>query len=211
MKFIFNLAFVISCLSFAMKAAFAAEVSVVSGVYKDNITKNSGGRIWKETAFGVGGRYSEPLTERYHWYGEGGITIRSYDGPSNSVSLSIGSGLRLYLDPLTDSIAPYLSAGGEFKNEITAEGVKDIYTESDLNGLFYDARVGLRINLDRDFFLDLEAVLFNSALYGVTKQEVTVVTAGVSTTTKGEVSRTELFMDSDAQFSDIKIIIGMKI
>jgi hypothetical protein len=200
-------------------AASAAEVSFVSGLYKSEETEIADNDAGKITTIGAGGRFSDQLDARMYWFGQGVLTMRSYDkgdnedAPSDSTSLALGGGVRYYFTKLAESVAPFAYGLGQYKSEKTASGTGSGFTESEDNGLFYGASFGIRLSLDTDFFVDFESQLFESALFATRKTEHTSYDAGTGkkTTTKDETKRTELWVQSSGPFENMIIALGMRI
>ena len=75
--------------------------------------------------------------------------------------------------------------------------------ETEDNGLYYNGYCGLRFGTHHMFFIDLEALLFDSALFAT------------KTTTQNkkdfEEKSTDIYIDSSAMFSEISLSFGLKI
>lgn len=202
---------------------FAAEVSLVSGLYRSKEDKVGGQDQGKETIINAGGRYADELGVRLFWFGEGDLTLKSYtagssgDSPSNSTGLSAGGGVRYYFDKLGETISPYAYGKGLFRNEkgvARSPGSPD-YVETETNGLFYSGHLGIRFSLDTDFFFEVETPLFESALFATTETTRVNFTTAAGTTTKttteSETNRTELYANTTGAFADIKVALGMRL
>lgn len=201
----------------------AAEASLVSGLYRSKEEKVGGQSAGKESVVNAGGRYSEELGPRAFWFGEGGLTLKSYtagksgDSPSNSTGLTAGGGVRYYFNKLAETISPYVYGKGVFKNEkdVTRSATSPDYTQTETNGLFYSGHLGIRFSLDTDFFFEIETPFFESALFATKKTEIvnftTVAGTTTKTTTKGETNRTELYAETDGAFESMVVAIGMRL
>jgi hypothetical protein len=187
----------------------AAEISVVSGLYKSEKKKVAGEKTGSNSTFGLGARYAESLGDNYFWFGDGKLTIRSYDeaadfeAPAGSTSLDLGGGLRYDLADYSKIVVPHLLGRMSFLNEKTGEISAPNAIESEKNGLFYEAAVGLRLDLSSDFYIDLDCQLFKSALFS------TVSSQG-SDGTKTETTHFDLFVDTEGDLGDTTVSMGWK-
>jgi hypothetical protein len=201
----------------ASSLASAAEVSLVSGLYKSEETEIADNDAGKITTIGAGGRFSDQLDSRMYWFGQGMLTMRSYDkgdnedAPSDSTSLALGGGGRYYSTKLAESVSPFAYGLGQYKSDKTASGTGSGFTETEDNGLFYGASFGIRLSLDTDFFVDFESELFESALFATRKTETTSYATGTKVTSKDETKRTELWVQSSGPFENMIIALGMRI
>lgn len=194
-----------------------AEVSLMSGIYKQADYETDGDDAGKESTIDLGTRYGDKLDEDTTWYGQGRLTMRSYEegeldaAPSNSTSLSLGYGTRFDFDSFTETSFPYLTLLGEYKNDKRADINGNSFTETEKNGLYYSAGVGVRVGLTIDVFLDLESQLFESALFATEKTETTTVAPdGSETSSESETQKTELFVDSfEGFFNSVTVSVGM--
>jgi hypothetical protein len=201
----------------------AAELSLVSGLYRSKEDKVGGQDQGKETTINAGGRYADELGPRLFWFGEGDLTLKSYtagssgDSPSNSTGLTAGGGVRYYFNKLAETISPYAYGKGLFRNEkgVSRTPGSPDYTETETNGLFYSGHLGIRFSLDTDFFFEVETPFFESALFATTKTTrvnfTTAAGATTKTTTESETNKTELYANTTGAFSDIKVAIGMRL
>ena len=190
-------------------AAQAGEVSFVSGLYRTEKTKVDGADVGSKSTIDLGGRFSEAIDPRLYWFAEGLLTTRSYSGtgaPDNNTSLSAGGGVRYYFGRFAEFAVPYASAYGAYKD------VKDVdqsttTTQTESNGLFYGSRFGIRFGLDKDFFVDFETKIFESALFAT---DTSHETDAAGKTVKTSRSRTELYVNSTGAFQDVLVAIGFK-
>lgn len=195
--------------------ALAADISLVSGFYKSESSKSEGKSLGSSSLFGFAGRFHDDLSENLSWYGIGGLQLASYsaaDGrksPDNSVSLTVGGGIRHYFKPFGAGVVPYASGGGRVANDRSAKFTTSGYTEINDSGLRYEAAIGVRAGLDESFFAELELPLFDNALFGVRK-EVTVVEGPPVTETKKETTYNQLWVDSSGQLLEARIALGYK-
>jgi hypothetical protein len=192
----------------------AAEVSLLSGVYKKVDEESDGEDAGGKSEISAGGRYSDQMDARMFWFGQGTLTMRSFkgDGPSDSTSLRVGGGVRYYFTKLAESISPFAYGLGEFRSDKDARGGTNSYTETEENGLYYGGFFGIRLSLDPSFFVDFETPLFDSALFATEKSETTTVDpTGKKTSTEDETKRTELFVASTGALSSIRVALGMRL
>ena len=194
----------------------AAEVSLISGLYQSEENKLDGDDAGGEQVISLGGRFGDDMDARMLWFGEGSLALRSYDAPkggkapSNSTSLSLGGGVRMYFDPFSESVAPYVLAQGSYRNEKRGQPGVTTVIETEESGLYYGASVGVRIGLDNQFFIDLESVLFDSPLFTTETTETTTIAAdGTTTKSKEETSETDLYIDTAGAFQNIVVGMGM--
>ena len=154
----------------------AAEVSLLSGLYKQEKQKQDGEDAGDRSEIELGGRYADEYDVGMTWFGEGIMTMRSYDAPSgetspsDSTSLNLGGGLRMYFDPFTQAIAPFIYGKLAYLNDKQADLIAR--TETETNGLFYSMHTGVRFGFDQNLFVDLELPLFTSALNATTTVEL---------------------------------------
>lgn len=193
-------------------AASALDISMVSGLYRAQKDKLDGTNNGGQTTFDVGGRVSGPIDQHLYWLGEGALTLRSYDAPTggrapdDSTSLRAGGGVRYYFSRFSEFSVPYVQGLGNYRNDKNASA--DGSTESETSGLFYGADAGIRFGFDKDFFLDLETPLFDSALFATEKSETTTATG---TKTKKSRSRTELYVNTTGALASVKVALGLKL
>lgn len=203
----------------------AAELSLLSGLYQSEKSQYDGDDNGGKSTISAGGRFGEALDQHVHWFGQGVLTLRSYDAPkggkapASSTSLALGGGVRYYFGALSERLYPFVAALGEFRNEKDADFESGgNFTESEANGLYYSGLVGMRMTLDSTFFLDFETSLFRSALFATETSKDTVCTAATTTTAAGcsqtpdtETRRTDLYVDTVSPFSNLVLSLGMKI
>lgn len=191
--------------------AEAAEISLVSGLYKNE--KEKGGETKSEIS--AGGRFADQLDAKMFWFGQGLLTMRSYsgDGPSDSTSLNVGGGIRYYFNKLGENVSPFAYGLGEYRSNKDASQNGASYTETEENGLYYGAYFGIRLSLDTTFFVDFEAPLFDSALFGTEKSETTSTdpTTGTKSTSKSEKTKTEIFGSSTGALTSMRVALGMRL
>lgn len=210
----------VSCSAYV---AHASDLSLVSALYKKSEEETSA-----NTAVGnqkaeigtstieLGGRYGDMISQRLGWFGQALLAQRSYDAPSgvdepsDSLSLRLGGGVRLIGKRWNEAAIPFLWALGEYRSEKTAALQGTVYSETEANGLFYSAGIGLRLAIDTDLFVDLENPLFESALFANVKTEVpgTGVNSGKITT---EDTRSELYFKTYAPFEQLVVSLGLKL
>lgn len=196
-------------------SADAMELSLVSGLFRNESYKTNGNDAGNKTTLEAGARLAAPLDGRFFWLAQGSLTLRNYtkgnnaEAPSSSSSLALGGGLRYYFNKLSEHVEPFANLHGEFRDSKDATPESGGYTESDKNGLYYGADFGIRLSLQKEFFVDFEVPLVDSALFATEK--ATAVTFGppkVSNTS--ETKRTELFAKSTGSFNDFKVALGMR-
>ena len=186
----------------------ASEISMVSGLYQGEDYKTGGKDDGGKSSMSLGVRYAEPLTDVLHWFGQGALTLRSFEAPegkqapSDSTSIGLAGGVRLYFPEFSQVITPFFSANGRFLSE--KDGTIGITaTETETTGLFYGGSVGFRFEVATDFFAELESVLFDSALFGTTVTD--------NGTTKSEVHSVDLFVASQSSVLNATVAIGMRL
>lgn len=197
-------------------SALAAEVSLVSGLYKKSSTKTDGKNAGSTSTFGAAGRYHDDLGGSLAWYGAAGLLLNSYtaaDGrssPDNGVSLSVGGGVRHYFKPFGTSVVPFGAIGGDIRNSKKVEWTTVGYNETTTNGLYYTGIVGLRAGLDSNFFIELELPLFDSSLFSVAKTVQVDESSGTKVEKKTDVTTTELWVDTQSAINKTMFSIGYK-
>jgi len=202
-------------LSLVSNRGFAADVSLVSGLFKKESAKIDGKNAGNTSEFGAAGRFHDDLSESMGWYAEGGLALNSYsatDGrrsPDNGVSILLGGGVRHYFKPFATAVVPYASAGGDVRNRKEVTWTKDGYEETLTNGLYYNAALGVRAGLDSNFFVELELPLFDRALFAVAKK-TTIVDGATPSENKEETTYNELWVDAVGNLTDMRLAIGYK-
>ncbi len=196
------------------QTASALEFSMVSGLYRSEKSKLDGDNAGGESTIDVGARVAGPIDLRLHWFGEGAITLRSYEdgknfkAPDNSTSLRLGGGVRYYFSRFSEFAVPFVYASGHYRNDKKATYDALQTTETEVSGLYYGAATGIRLGLDKDFFLDFETPLFDSALFATEISETTPATGPKSKRTK---SHTELYVNTTGALSSVAVALGLKI
>ena len=196
----------------AATSAAASEVSFVSGVYRYQATKVDRTDTGSQTNIGAGLRYADPIEGRLFWYAQGDLGLASYtkgsgpSAPSNGVNLNAGGGVRYYFQKLADRIEPYVLAGGNLRNDKLVTYGANSYTQVERNGLYYHSDFGIRLSLQKEFFVDFELPLSESGLFATEK--TTDVTGTTSTTS--EKQRIELFAQSTGPFNGMNVALGFR-
>src|SRR5688572_21922297 len=104
-------------------ASFAAELSIVSGVYQREKSKVDGANAGGTSAIEVGGRFADKLTEQQMWYGEGKILLKSYEAgsgasaPDNYTGLTARGGIRYLFTEFSEKIVPYIAGAGGYESD----------------------------------------------------------------------------------------------
>ena len=193
--------------------AMADEVSLVQGLYQKSKVKD---RL-STSVISFGARYAKQFSSNMFWYADGMLGIKNYSSageltPDNKNDLKLGGGVRMYLEAFSNRLTPYVSGGASYQSISSAtQNNANSMTESEDSGIFYGASVGIRFSLSKDFFLDLEAPLFTSALNADRKSTTTNRVGGVNQESKSSENRQELFIDSKSAFSSLEISLGMRI
>lgn len=204
----------------ASSQLMAAEVSLISGLYKKEDTEVAGRDAGGKSSINVGGRYSDKLDGHMYWWGQGDLTLRSFDAasggvaPSDSTSLALGGGVRYYFAKLTENTSTFIDGGGFYRNTKDASITSATsYTENEESGLYYGASLGFRINANKDWFFDFMAPLFDSALFATeTKNDVTVdQQTNTKTETETKTEKMELWASSFSGWNSIVVGIGAKL
>jgi hypothetical protein len=217
MKLIAKLNVAAGILAFSANAAYAADVTMVSGFYKKSNVKIEGKTKGYSSTVSFGGRYQDDLSTDTAWIGQTSVKMRSYTGsngnlaPDNSVSILVGGGIRYYFQPFTTAVVPYVSGIVNLQNEKNAKWTATGYTETTESGLYYGANAGIRAGLGEKFFVELEMPFFFSPLFGVTSTETVTQTGDTSTRTKDESTDTSLFASSSGSINDVRLGVGMKL
>lgn len=211
-----HLVFVLGLVGAAPAVSAAPELSFLSGVFTTTSYKTENKTGNSVSSLGGGLRYADLIEGRFFWFTQGNFELRTYgkgsmpSAPSSSVNLDAGGGVRYYFDKLTDRLEPYGLVSGSFRTERVATPASLGYTEVAKNGLYYGADFGIRISLQREFFVDFELPLFRSALFATEKQSNAVYGDGTTTTTSTERQRFELFATSTGAFDGINVALGYR-
>ena len=197
-------------------ALAASELSLLSGLYRNASYKSGDTNSGSMSDLGLGLRFAQPIQGRLYWFTQGNLDLRGYSkgsaagAPSNSVNLEAGGGIRYYFDKLSDRVEPYVLAGGLFRTDKVATQNGQGYTEVDKNGLYYHADFGIRFSLQKEFFVDFEVPLFESALFATEKTINAVYSGNGTTTTSNEKQRFELFAQSTSPFNGMNVALGLR-
>lgn len=197
-------------------SAFAAEVSLVSGLYKKTADKAEGKNNGSTSTFGLGGRFHDDLGGSLAYFASAGLFANSYtapDGrssPSNAVNLSIGGGVRNYFKPFGTAVVPFGAVSADIRNQKAVDWKTGGYTETTTNGIHYGASLGIRAGLDTNFFVELELPLFDSALFDVAKTVNVDESTGTKVETKSERTTNELWASTSQGINSAVIAIGYK-
>lgn len=197
--------------------AQAAELSLVSGFFRTEEREVADADAGKKTTIDVGGRFSEQLDGQLFWFGQGMLTLKSYDkgdvgdAPSDSTSLNAGGGIRYYFAKLSENVSPFAYGVALFKNEKDGSATGVSIEETETNGLFYGAHFGIRLGLGTDFFVDFETQLFESALFANETTETETVTATGTTKSQDETKKTELYVNTTGALQSCVIALGMRL
>jgi hypothetical protein len=203
--------------AFCSSTVNAQEISLLSGFYRSEETDNTGTDGGKKSTISLGARYSDHITARLHWFGEGELILRNYGknaagvAPSNSSGLIVGGGVRHYFGKLGDHFATYATAGGRYKSEKDGKYVGNSASTTEVNGLYYGAGFGMRLYLGSQFFCDFEVPFFESALFATETVTTETSAGGNVTKTDVETKKTELYISSSGLLSQTIVSLGMKI
>lgn len=200
-------------LSILAQSAAAMDLSLISGVFKQEKIKTDGEKSGGTNTVQVGARVGDRFTAHQGWYGEGSLAVKQFEGgqdtpaPDNYTGLSLAGGYRMYLMEFTKQITPYVGIGGAYETDKQVRYTSASTIETTTGGVFYRGFLGLRFDIDRDFFFELENYLFDSALFAVDKEE----TKTKDGSSKTERTRVELFATSSSQLFTTLVSFGFKI
>ncbi len=199
---IFRLSLSILILSFFSGSAQATDLSLISGFYKKSAPDVGNG----SSQFSLGARLGFGSSQQSRqWFAQANFASTSYSGdgaPAGETSLALGGG-QIYFLKNFGGARSYLSWLLAFQNNETSN---TNVTKLKSSGLFYGGNAGFRFDLSKDFFLDLNAQLFTSALVATD----TVETSAGGTTTKTETKRTEIYLDTLGGVNDLTIGLGLE-
>lgn len=188
------------CLVGSSVPAFADELSLLSGVFRSQ--EDDPG--FKRQEISLGGRYGFEMAPeaRDNWFIEARLASVSYSGdnpPDDSTDITVGGGQVYYFRKFGKGIRSFLSwFAGINKASEAAVG-----TKTETTGLVYSGNAGFRFDFSKSIFVDVEAILFTSALQETRK--TTTTATGVETETK----RTELFADTFSGSDSLRFGVGM--
>ena len=197
--------------------AAAAELSLLTGLFKSESVKNDGQDGGGAKTFNLGASFGDEFDIDINWLVFGGLSIQTYDAaagqaaPSNATGLELGGGMRYFLDPFTATAVPYLTIFGSFKNTQTVDGrsATGASIERDTSGLFYGLRVGTRLALTNVMYLDVEANLFESSLFSTETRTTRAIVDGQVVKSETETTRVEVFGDVTAPFNGLTFGLGL--
>lgn len=198
----------------------AADVAMVSGLFKNESAKIDGTNAGGKTEISAGARYHEDMGSNMAWFGHGGLSLKSYKAPSggespdNSTGIALGGGVRWYFSPFSTSAVPFAAAMGSYENDkdVDYQGSSGGFDETESSGLFYAGSGGVRIGMDSRFWVELETMIFKSALYATEKRQgYSVVNGQFQAGTKTQTTKTELFAESYAPLTSTLVSFGMKL
>ena len=199
--------------------ASAAELSLLTGLFKSESVKNEGQDGGGAKTFSLGASFGDEFDIDINWLVFGGLSIQTYDAaagqaaPSNATGLELGGGMRYFLDPFTATAVPYLTLYGSFKNTQTVDGrsATGASVERDTSGLFYGMKVGTRLALTTVMYLDVEAGLFESSLFSTETRTTRAIVDGQVVKSESETTRVEVFGDLIAPFNSLTFGLGLLI
>ncbi|MDA9951271.1 hypothetical protein N9D31_01725 [Oligoflexaceae bacterium] len=199
-----------------MEEADSLEISAVSGFYQSSKVKNNGSNGGGQSKISIGGRVHQFTTEDQQWFAYGGLAITTFDAPSggkapdNSTSITLLGGYRQFFTEFSQVVIPYLSVYGGYMSDksatastATAENATSGFTETETSGLYYYGAVGFRFDVAANTFFEIEAELFQSALFGTTTTK--------NGDSKSETTTTDLFVNTTGALDKMTIAVGMEI
>jgi len=202
------------------RSALAADVAMVSGLFKTESAKIDGTNAGGKTEISAGARYHEDMGSNMAWFGHGGLSLKSYKAPSggespdNSTGIALGGGVRWYFSPFSTSAVPFAAAMGSYENDkdVDYQGSSGGFSETESSGLYYAGSGGVRIGMDSRFWVELETMIFKSALYATEKrQSYGVVNGQFQAGSKTQTTKTELFAETYAPLTSTLVSFGMKL
>lgn len=194
-------------------SASAFDLSLVSGGFQQDKIKTDGAKAGGGNTMQGGARVGDRFSTHQGWYAQGLIAAKTFEGgdntpaPDNFTGLSVAGGYRLYLIEFSKSVTPFVGIGGAYETDKKVRYTSNSTIENTSSGLFYRGFLGMRFDIDRDFFFELENYFFDSALFATEKEETRTNT----TSTKTERTRVELFAASGSSLFSTLIVFGFKI
>lgn len=211
----FALVSVVFIASFVSANLFGIELSMISGLYQTESSKNDGTNAGGDSTISMGGRVGNAMSQNLGWVAGGLLTMKSYTAPEggkapdSSTGIQMGGGLQYFFDPFGDRIVPYVLGAAYVLSEKEASSSGNTITETTTSGLYYGANVGLKFKFSASVFMFLESELFESALSGSVKTETKTTVGTTTTTTKNETTKTELYVDTAGAFGTTLVGVGM--
>ena len=192
------------------RSAIASEVSLLSVGFQKSKVESS----YTKAVISASGRYSMQSADRVYYFAEVGLAMTSFSGelaPSDHAGYTLGWGIRYYFDRLSEVMAPYASGDVALVSQEESTFVSDSLSSKRDDGLRYAGRVGLRWSLSSDFFIDIEAKLFES--WFLNDRKVHTVSRVGQTTVKNEhkESRSDLFLKAYGDWRDIRLVVGLRL
>ena len=145
------------------------------------------------------------------WYADTMINYQNFNAttpnPSNGLSFSLGGGVKYYFDRFNERLAPYGNLYSHLISKTQTIQASTNVTQNRLTGLYIAAGWGLRVSLNRDFFIDLEGIIVHNPLYGI------LTTTSISEETKKRSNRSvyNFSIDDGSPVSLATIAFGMRI
>ena len=99
-------------------SAQAADIAMVSGLFKNESAKVDGTNAGGKTEISFGARYHEDMATNMAWFAHGGLSLKNYKGgkntesPDNTTGVTMGGGVRWYFTPFSTAAVPFASAMG---------------------------------------------------------------------------------------------------
>jgi hypothetical protein len=195
----------VSLLLISTPSLLADEISIVKGLYRNRDIKDS----YETSDFSLGARYllTPPRGQDFALFFEGELGAISYDGPgapSDKTSFALLGGVRKYLTALGETVLPYAAMEAGYINNHSVNEATGARVE--LSGLIYKGAVGLQLVSKDGFFIDLETTLFTSHLFTTEKSKL----GSGATQVETEVTRKELYVNTQGDFNSTKVGLGYK-
>lgn len=186
---------------------FCNEISFIRGGPTARYNEGS----FNQSNFYIGGRYGQQFASNMFWFTESTLNNENNNSltstPSNNTSFSLGGGLRYYFDRFNSRIAPYSNVYSQLisKKQLIKRANQTVLAK--LNAIYIAAGWGLRISLNKKFFVDVEGLIFQHPVFGV-HNEKSISEANLEESRKFVLLSTE---DAGQAINSLTLAFGLRI
>lgn len=181
--------------------SFAHDLSLLSGFYRSDKLENGP----ESTEISFGARYAlRPAKDQSQWFVRGEVASLSYSGPNapeGATNFLLGGGKLYYIKKMASDIRSYLAWEASFLSRKDQAGGG---SELESSGLLYAGHAGFRFDMNKGFYFEIDAQLFESALIATETTRDATATPAVESKRK----RMEVYLESFSGVEDLRFGLG---